>query len=69
MKMMIQDCDDPMKLHDPMKTRHLVIKTHMYPHEFGGITIFLNSCPELESLTFETYTTGPIVVCSLFVYI
>lgn len=66
---MIQDCDDPMKLHDPMKTRHLVIKTHMYPHEFGGITIFLNSCPELESLTFETYTTGPIVVCSLFVYI
>ncbi|KAH0900844.1 hypothetical protein HID58_040347 [Brassica napus] len=59
---MIQDCDDPMKLHDPMKTRHLVIKTHMYPHEFGGITIFLNSCPELESLTFETYTTGPIVM-------
>ncbi|XP_018469789.1 putative F-box/LRR-repeat protein At5g54820 [Raphanus sativus] len=58
---MIQDCDDLMELHEPMKTQHLVIKTHMYPHEFAGMTIFLNSCPELESLTFDTDTTGPIV--------
>ncbi|KAF8112319.1 hypothetical protein N665_0065s0092 [Sinapis alba] len=57
----IQDCDDPMELHGQMKTRHLVIKTQMYAHEFAGMTIFLNSCPKLESLTFDTDTTGPVV--------
>lgn len=66
---MIQYCDDPMELHDPMKTRHLVIRTNMYAHELAGMTMFLNSCPKLESLTFDTDTTKPIVVSSLFVYI
>ncbi|XP_019098479.1 PREDICTED: putative F-box/LRR-repeat protein At1g56400 [Camelina sativa] len=46
---MIQNCDDPMALHDTMKTRHLVLRTNMHPSDFGGI----NSCPELESLTFD----------------
>ncbi|CAN8327409.1 unnamed protein product [Cochlearia groenlandica] len=58
---MIQECDDPMELHDPMKTQHLVMKTNMHTNEFIGITIFLNSCPELKSLTFDMLTTELIV--------
>ncbi|XP_010467500.1 PREDICTED: putative F-box/LRR-repeat protein At1g56400 [Camelina sativa] len=57
----IQDCDYPMALHGPMKTRHLVMRTNMHPNDFGGIKIFLNSCPELESLTFDLVTTSPFV--------
>ncbi|XP_010467501.1 PREDICTED: putative F-box/LRR-repeat protein At1g56400 [Camelina sativa] len=49
----IQNWDDPMALHDPMKTRHLVLRTNMQPSDFGGLHRFLNSCPELESLTFD----------------
>ncbi|KAL0726360.1 hypothetical protein Bca4012_022453 [Brassica carinata] len=56
---MIQYCGDPMK--NLMKTRHLVIKTHMYKHELAGMTMFLNSCPKLESLTFDTDTTRPMM--------
>ncbi|ESQ53718.1 hypothetical protein EUTSA_v10027438mg [Eutrema salsugineum] len=58
---MIQDCDNPMELHDPMKTQHLVMKTNLHANEFMGITIFLNSCPELESLTFDMGTTERIL--------
>ncbi|XP_010467493.2 PREDICTED: putative F-box/LRR-repeat protein At5g54820 [Camelina sativa] len=58
----IQDCDDPMALHDPMKTRHLVMRTNMHPKDFRGINIFLNSCPELESLTIDLVTTSRFVV-------
>ncbi|VVB10413.1 unnamed protein product [Arabis nemorensis] len=62
---MIQDCDNPKELHEPMKTKHLVMKTNMHTNEFGGISIFLNCCPELESLTFDMLTTELIVRPSL----
>ncbi|XP_010515300.2 PREDICTED: putative F-box/LRR-repeat protein At1g56400 [Camelina sativa] len=58
----IQDCDDPMALHDPMKTRHLVLRTNVQPKDLRGINIFLNSCPELESLTFDLVTTSRFVI-------
>ncbi|KAL9299720.1 putative F-box domain, FBD domain, leucine-rich repeat domain superfamily [Arabidopsis thaliana] len=57
----LQDCDDPMALHDSMKTRHLVMKTNMHANDFVGISIFLNSCPELESLTFDLVTSSRFV--------
>ncbi|CAL9222590.1 unnamed protein product, partial [Arabidopsis halleri] len=47
---MLQDCDQPMALHDPMKT-------NMHTNDFVGISIFLNSCPKLESLTFDMVTS------------
>ncbi|VVB10414.1 unnamed protein product [Arabis nemorensis] len=62
---MIQDCDNPMELHEPMKTKHLVMKANMHTNEFKGISIFLNCCPELESLTFDMLTTELIVRNSL----
>ncbi|XP_018482490.1 putative F-box/LRR-repeat protein At5g54820 [Raphanus sativus] len=58
---MIQDCEDPMELHDAMEARHLVMKTNLHAKEFIGITIFLNSCQELESLTFDMDTTERIL--------
>ncbi|VYS52624.1 unnamed protein product [Arabidopsis thaliana] len=57
----LQDCDDPMALHDSMKTQHLVMKTNMHANDFVGISIFLNSCPELESLTFDLVTSSRFV--------
>lgn len=66
---MIQDCDDPMDVHDPLKTRHLVMKTNMHTNEFMGIAIFLNSCPELESLTFDMDTTERIRVSCFFFFL
>ncbi|EOA32168.1 hypothetical protein CARUB_v10015424mg [Capsella rubella] len=54
---MLKDCDDPMALHDPLKTRHLVMKTNLHTNDFMGMSIFLKSCPELESLTFDILTT------------
>lgn len=65
---MIQDCEDPMELHDAMEARHLVMKTNLHAKEFIGITIFLNSCPELESLTFDMDTTERILVSFYFQY-
>jgi len=62
----LQDCDDPMALHDSMKTRHLVMKTNMHANDFVGISIFLNSCPELESLTFDLVTSSRFVVSYYF---
>ncbi|KAL0734275.1 hypothetical protein Bca4012_010485 [Brassica carinata] len=48
----IKDSDDPVRLKAPMETRHLVIKTNLVPVEFVGIRLMINSCPELETLTF-----------------
>ncbi|EOA32480.1 hypothetical protein CARUB_v10015759mg [Capsella rubella] len=52
----IEDCDHPLALHDPMETQHLVMITNLHPKELGGISIFLSSCPKLESLTFDSVT-------------
>ncbi|KAJ4905202.1 F-box protein [Raphanus sativus] len=49
----IKDSDDPVRLKAPMETRHLVIKTNLVPDEFVGIRLMINSCPELETLTFQ----------------
>ncbi|KAG2325391.1 hypothetical protein Bca4012_039885 [Brassica carinata] len=49
----IKDSDDPVRLNAPMETRHLVIKTSLTPDEFVGIRLMINSCPELETLTFQ----------------
>ncbi|KAF8098407.1 hypothetical protein N665_0268s0075 [Sinapis alba] len=62
---MIQECEDPMELHDAMEARHLIMKTNLHANEFVGITIFLNSCPELESLTFDMDTTQRILRVSM----
>ncbi|KAF3595730.1 hypothetical protein DY000_02027863 [Brassica cretica] len=62
---MIQECEDPMEMHDAMEARHLVMRTNLHANEFVGITIFLNSCPELESLTFHMDTTERIVRISM----
>ncbi|CAG7885077.1 unnamed protein product [Brassica rapa] len=62
---MIQECEDPMEMHDAMEARHLVMKTNLHANEFVGIKIFLNSCPELESLTFHMDTTERIVRVSM----
>ncbi|KAL1215783.1 F-box protein [Cardamine amara subsp. amara] len=62
---MIQDCDDPMDVSGPMKTRHLVMITNLHANDFMGIRIFLNSCPELESLTFDMVTIRRVVRPSL----
>ncbi|ESQ43849.1 hypothetical protein EUTSA_v10005956mg [Eutrema salsugineum] len=50
---MIKDSEDPVRLQAPMETRHLVIKTSMVPYEFIGIRLMINSCPDLETLTFQ----------------
>ncbi|KAL1221322.1 F-box protein [Cardamine amara subsp. amara] len=50
---LIQDGEDPVKLQAPMETRHLVIKTNLLPNEFIGIRLMINSCPDLETLTFQ----------------
>lgn len=65
---MIQECEDPMEMHDAMEARHLVMKTNLHANEFVGIKIFLNSCPELESLTFHMDATERIVVSFFFTY-
>ena len=57
-----------MEMHDAMEARHLVMKTNLHANEFVGIKIFLNSCPELESLTFHMDTTERIVVSFFFTF-
>lgn len=42
------------------------MKTNMHANDFVGIGIFLNSCPELESLTFDLVTTSRFVVSYWF---
>ncbi|CAN8267833.1 unnamed protein product [Cochlearia groenlandica] len=49
----IQHSEDPVKLQAPIETRHLVIKTNLQESEFVGIRLMINSCPDLERLTFE----------------
>ncbi|VVA97212.1 unnamed protein product [Arabis nemorensis] len=44
---------DPVRLQASMETRHLVMKTNMLPHEFIGIKVMINSCPDLETLTLQ----------------
>ncbi|KAL0696128.1 hypothetical protein Bca4012_063308 [Brassica carinata] len=49
----IKDSDYPVHLKAPMETRHLVIKTNLVLVEFEGIRLMINSCPDLETLTFQ----------------
>ncbi|ESQ44631.1 hypothetical protein EUTSA_v10003202mg [Eutrema salsugineum] len=56
---MIKDSEDPVQLRAPMETRHLVIKTNLVPDEFIGITLMINSCPVLETLTFQMLSPIP----------
>ncbi|XP_019086669.1 PREDICTED: putative F-box/LRR-repeat protein At1g56400 [Camelina sativa] len=49
----IQECDDPSSLLRPMETQHLVLRTRMHVMEFKGITLLLDNCPNLETLTLD----------------
>ncbi|KAG2322965.1 hypothetical protein Bca52824_016178 [Brassica carinata] len=49
----IKDSEYSVHLKAPMETRHLVIKTNLVPVEFEGIRLMINSCPDLETLTFQ----------------
>ncbi|KAF8080907.1 hypothetical protein N665_0915s0007 [Sinapis alba] len=57
----VKDSDDPVRLKAPMETRHLVIKTNLVPREFVGIRLMINSCPELETLTFQMLPHAPVL--------
>ncbi|KFK35406.1 hypothetical protein AALP_AA5G280600 [Arabis alpina] len=51
---LIKDGDEPVRLQAPMETRDLVMITSLQPSEFVGVRLMINSCPELETLTFVT---------------
>lgn len=57
---LIQDGEDPVRLKAPMETRHLVMKTNLLPNEFIGIRLMINSCPDLETLTFQMVAPRPV---------
>lgn len=62
---LIKDSDDPVLLQAPMETRQLVIKTNMQPNEFVGIRLMINSCPDLETLTFVMVPPRPDTTTAL----
>ncbi|XP_010412574.1 PREDICTED: F-box protein At3g62230-like [Camelina sativa] len=49
----IQDNVNPLRLRADMKTTRLVLMTTLEPREFVGIRFMINSCPYLETLTFQ----------------
>ncbi|XP_010474441.1 PREDICTED: F-box protein At3g62230-like [Camelina sativa] len=57
---LIQDGEDPVRLRQPMETRHLVMKTNLLPNELIGIRLMINSCPDLETLTFQMVAPRPV---------
>ncbi|VVB11686.1 unnamed protein product, partial [Arabis nemorensis] len=57
---LIQD-EDPTRLRASMQTRHLVMKANLLPHEFIGIKVMINSCPHLETLTFQMVDPRPVL--------
>lgn len=52
--------EDPVRLRAPMETQHLVMKTNLLPNEFIGIRLMINSCPDLETLTFQMVDPRPV---------
>ncbi|XP_010431599.1 PREDICTED: F-box protein At3g62230-like [Camelina sativa] len=59
---LIQDGEDPVRLRQPMETRHLVMKTNLLPNEFVGIRLMINGWPDLETLTFQMVAPRPVPV-------
>lgn len=56
----IQHSADPGRLKAEMQTKRLVLKTNLEPFEFVGIRFMINSCPHLETLTFQLVVTMPV---------
>ncbi|KFK35407.1 hypothetical protein AALP_AA5G280700 [Arabis alpina] len=52
--------DDPVRLQAPMETKDLVMKTNLQPSEFVGIRLMINSCPDLETITFVMVPPTPV---------
>lgn len=57
---LIKDGDDPVRLQASMETKHLMMKTNLQPNEFVGIRLMINSCPDLETLTFVMVPPRPV---------
>ncbi|EOA28377.1 hypothetical protein CARUB_v10024582mg [Capsella rubella] len=57
---LVQFGKDPVRLGEPMETRHLVLNTNMHPNEFIGIRLLIKSCRELETLTFQIVAPRPV---------
>ncbi|KAG7566685.1 F-box domain [Arabidopsis suecica] len=49
----IQESEDSVRLKERMETRQLVLKSALEPNEFIGIRFMINSCPYLETLSFQ----------------
>lgn len=64
----ITNGEEPLKLKPALgRVQHLILKTSLDRTEFYGITFFLNSCPNLEQLTFDLNARPRVFPVSVFI--